>query len=260
MLRRALFSLGIFLALGAQASQAQHDMSYLKPPPGAHVALIEFADLECPMCARQNPTIKDAAAKYHVPWVRHDFPLQMHVWSFQAAVNGRWFDTQRKGLGNEYRDAIFADQVNIETKDDLRAFTEKFAQQHGIAVALCDGSPRQAGRRSEGRLRAGRAARSAPDADCVGRDRPDRRRASVCRSDRLQQAVRDAGPGNGSDGPRKEVGNLALGAGRRKQAQPPALWPSPRKHDGDAEAHSCGDELNRVHRANVLEAVRCHNG
>jgi len=135
MLRNALFSLScLILALGSQVSLAQHDMSYLKPPPGAHVALIEFADLECPMCARQNPTIKDAAAKYHVPWVRHDFPLQMHVWSFQAAVNGRWFDTQRKGLGNEYRDAIFADQVNIETKDDLRAFTEKFAQQHGIQL------------------------------------------------------------------------------------------------------------------------------
>ena len=134
MLRKALFSLGIFLALGTQASQAQHDMSYLKPPPGAHVALIEFADLECPMCARQNPTIKDAAAKYHVPWLRHDFPLQMHVWSFQAAVNGRWFDTLPKKLGNEYRDAIFADQTNIETKDDLRAFTEKFAQQHGVQL------------------------------------------------------------------------------------------------------------------------------
>jgi len=135
MFRRALLSFTtLFLALGSQACQAQHDMSVLKPPPGAHVALIEFADLECPMCARQNPVIKDAAAKYHVPWLRHDFPLQMHVWSFQAAVNARWFDTQRKGLGNEYRDAIFADQINIETKDDLRAFTEKFAQQHGIQL------------------------------------------------------------------------------------------------------------------------------
>jgi protein-disulfide isomerase len=135
MLRNALLSLsGLVLALGSQVSLAQHDMSYLKPPPGAHVALIEFADLECPMCARQNPTIKDAAAKYHVPWLRHDFPLQMHVWSFQAAVNGRWFDTLPKKLGNEYRDAVFANQANIETKDDLRAFTEKFAQQQGVQL------------------------------------------------------------------------------------------------------------------------------
>jgi protein-disulfide isomerase len=135
MLRNLLASFaGIFLALGAQTSQAQHDMSYLKPPPGAHVALIEFADLECPMCARQNPTIKDAAAKYRIPLLRHDFPIQGHVWSFQAAVNARWFDTLPKRLGNEYRDAIFTNQISIETKDDLRAFTEKFAQQHGVAL------------------------------------------------------------------------------------------------------------------------------
>lgn len=137
MLRNALVFLGgIFLALAAPLSQAQHDMSALKPPVGAHVALIEFADLECPMCARQNPMLRDAAAKYKVPLVRYDFPLgeRMHPWSFQAAVNARWFDTQKKGLGNEYRDAVFASQPSIETKDDLRQFTEKFAQQHGIQL------------------------------------------------------------------------------------------------------------------------------
>lgn len=135
MLRNLLLFLGgIFLALGAPASQAQRDMSALKPPPGTHVALIEFADLECPMCARQNPVLRDAAAKYHVPLVRHDFPLQMHIWSFQAAVNARWFDTQKKGLGNEYRDVVFASQISIETKDDLQAFTQKFAQQHGMQM------------------------------------------------------------------------------------------------------------------------------
>lgn len=135
MLRNALLFLGgIFLVLGAPVSQAQRDMSALKPPPGTHVALIEFADLECPMCARQNPVLRDAAAKYHVPLVRHDFPLQMHIWSFQAAVNARWFDTQKKGLGNEYRDAVFASQISIETKDDLQAFTQKFAQQHGLQM------------------------------------------------------------------------------------------------------------------------------
>ncbi|MBV8632405.1 MAG: thioredoxin domain-containing protein [Silvibacterium sp.] len=138
MLRNALLYLGgIFLALGVPLSQAQHDMSALKPPPGTHVALIEFADLECPMCARQNPTLKDASAKYKIPLVRHDFPLGEkvgHIWSFQAAVNARWFDTQKKGLGNDYRDAVFANQMSIETKDDLQSFTQKFAQQHGIQL------------------------------------------------------------------------------------------------------------------------------
>jgi protein-disulfide isomerase len=135
MLRNvAILLTGAFLALGGQLGHAQQNMSALKPPAGTHVALFEFADMECPMCARQNPVLEDASAKYHVPWLRHDFPLQMHVWSFQAAVNARWLDTKSKKLGDDYRDAIFANQISIETKDDLRSFTEKFAQQHGVAL------------------------------------------------------------------------------------------------------------------------------
>lgn len=131
--RLAVIFAGIFFALGASLSHAQQ-ASLLKPPAGAHVAIIEFADLECPMCARENPVLEQAAAKYHVPWERHDFPLPQHVWSFQGAVNARWFDEQPQHLGNAYRDAVFANQNSIETKDDLRQFTEKFAQQHGMAL------------------------------------------------------------------------------------------------------------------------------
>lgn len=84
------------------------------------------------MCGQANPILKQAAETYHIPWVRYDFPLRMHVWSFDAAVDARWFDTKSKELGNEFRDAVFANQVSIATKGDLRAFAEKFAQQHGI--------------------------------------------------------------------------------------------------------------------------------
>ncbi|MGC2163304.1 MAG: thioredoxin domain-containing protein [Silvibacterium sp.] len=135
MIRKvAVLLAGIPFLLGASILQAQSKESVLKPPPGAHVAIIEFADLECPMCGRENPVLMEASAKYHVPWIRHDFPLKFHIWSFQGAVNARWFDEQPKHLGNEYRDAVFANQNSIETKDDLRQFTEKFAQQHGMAM------------------------------------------------------------------------------------------------------------------------------
>ena len=114
--------------------QSTEARNALKPPPGAKVALVEFADLECPACAHENPLIEEAAAKYHIPWIRHDFPIPFHRWSRQAAVNARWFDTKSKKIGDEYRDAVFADQVNIETPDDLHAFTEKFAAAHGVAL------------------------------------------------------------------------------------------------------------------------------
>src|SRR5579863_7603905 len=113
---------------GAPDTTQVHDASALKPPPGAQIAIIEFEDLECPDCARANPLLKDAAAKYNIPWVRHDFPLPQHPWSMQAAVNARWFDTKSKKLGDEYRDAVFASQPSIVGLDGLRQFTENFAK------------------------------------------------------------------------------------------------------------------------------------
>jgi protein-disulfide isomerase len=119
---------------GAPDTTQVHDPAALKPPAGARVAIIEFEDLECPDCARANPLLKDAAAKYNIPWVRHDFPLPQHNWSFQAAVNARFFDTKSKTLGNDYRDAVFANQISIETLDQLQQFTQSFASSHGVAL------------------------------------------------------------------------------------------------------------------------------
>ena len=110
------------------------DSAALKPPDNARVAIIEFADLECPMCGHENPILIEATRQYHVPWVRHDFPLRQHVWSFQAAVNARWFDTKSVDLGNEYRNQVFANQNNLASLDDLRQFTSKFAADHHIAL------------------------------------------------------------------------------------------------------------------------------
>src|SRR5579875_245091 len=110
-----------------------HNAKALRPPAGARVAIVEWEDMECPDCARANPLLKEAAAKYNIPWVRHDFPLPFHVWSFTAAVNARWFDTKSKKLGDEYRDEVFANQASITTQDALAQFTQKFAQEHGVA-------------------------------------------------------------------------------------------------------------------------------
>jgi protein-disulfide isomerase len=109
-----------------------HDATILKPPPGARVAIVEFDDMECPECAFVNPILMGAVAKYHIPWIRYDFPLPFHAWSFQAAVDARWFDTKSKELGDDFRNAVFANQRSIETPAELRIFAENFAQKHGI--------------------------------------------------------------------------------------------------------------------------------
>ena len=110
-----------------------HDATPLKPPAGAKVAIVEWEDMECPDCARANPLLREAAAKYNIPWVRHDFPLAFHAWSFQAAVNARWFDTKSKKIGDDYRDVVFASQQSITSPDVLASFTQKFAQDRSIA-------------------------------------------------------------------------------------------------------------------------------
>jgi protein-disulfide isomerase len=119
---------------GAPPTTQVHDPEALKPPQGARVAVIEFEDLECPDCAAANPLLMEATAKYDIPWVRHDFPLPFHNWSFQAAVYARWFDTRSKKLGDDYRNSVFANQRSIETPGELTQFTENFAQSHGIAL------------------------------------------------------------------------------------------------------------------------------
>jgi len=120
---------------GASSPTTQvHEPAALRPPNGARVAIIEFEDMECPDCARANPLLREAATKYNIPWVRHDFPLPFHPWSFQAAVNARWFDTKSKKLGDDYRDAVFANQPTITSLEVLRNFTEKFAADHKLSL------------------------------------------------------------------------------------------------------------------------------
>ena len=130
----ALFALGSLAVARAQSATQVHDATALIPPAGARVAIIEFEDMECPDCANANPLLREASTKYNIPWVRHDFPLSFHPWSFQAAVNARWFDLKGKKLGDEYRDAVFASQTSITTLDVLRQFTEKFAADRKIAL------------------------------------------------------------------------------------------------------------------------------
>jgi len=109
------------------------DVSMLKPPKGSKVAIIVFEDLECPQCARAAPLLHEAAKKYDIPLVQHDFPLRQHPWSYEAAVDARYFDTKSPKLGDEYRLYIFENQNSI-TKQNLRGITEKFADEHKVEL------------------------------------------------------------------------------------------------------------------------------
>ena len=132
MIRTRLFSLTLaaLFALNVLTAWA-NDTSMLRPPKGSKVALVVFEDLQCPDCSRAAPVLHEAAKKYNIPLVQYDFPLPMHNWSFDAAVNARYFDTKSKKLGDDYRLFIFANQPQI-TPQNLRGMTERFAADNQV--------------------------------------------------------------------------------------------------------------------------------
>ena len=118
--------------LAAPCVKAQDTVdSVLRPPKGSQIAIVIFEDLECPMCRRTAPLVEQASKTYKIPVVRHDFPLPMHPWSYQAAVFARYFDTHSKALGNEFRDYVFENQLEVNLQN-LRSYAEKFAAAHKV--------------------------------------------------------------------------------------------------------------------------------
>lgn len=134
-----LFALATCVPAHAQSSAPPNtggsfrDTSMLKPPAGAKIAIFKFEDLECPACAHAYPIVHAAAERYKIPIVRHDFPLQMHIWSRDAAITARYLqDKVSPQIAEEFRGAVFAAQMSIASKEDLNNFTQKFFQTHKL--------------------------------------------------------------------------------------------------------------------------------
>ena len=130
MIKKLLPACAVLLLCSFALAQ---DPALLRPPKGAPVALIVFEDLECPKCRVDSPLEEQAAKAHKIPLVRHDFPLPMHKWSFNAAVIARYFDSQSKDLGNQFRDYIFQHQPEI-TADNLQSFAQKFAADRKVEL------------------------------------------------------------------------------------------------------------------------------
>jgi protein-disulfide isomerase len=132
--RYAVLSLlALVFAAGLCAAANETLNPALRPPKGAQVAIVVFEDLQCPQCRRVAPILEQASKTYKIPLVRHDFPLPMHNWSYDAAVMARYFDETSKELGNEFRDYIFSNQFEVNPQN-LRGYAEKFASEHKVGL------------------------------------------------------------------------------------------------------------------------------
>ena len=126
--------LAVFLLTASLSALAQAPVNpVLRPPKGARVAIVVFEDLQCPDCRRAAPLVEEASKTYKIPVVRHDFPLPFHSWSWDAAILARYFDTHSKALGNDFRDYIFSNQLEV-TPQNLRGYAEKFAAEHKVEL------------------------------------------------------------------------------------------------------------------------------
>src|SRR3954467_14415982 len=135
MIRKLLPACALLLLYSLALAQ---DPALLRPPKGAQVALVVFQDLECPKCRIDSPLEEQAAKAHKIPLVLHDFPLPLHKWSFNAAVIARYFDSQSKDLGNQFRDFIFQHQREIPA-NNRQTFPKKFApDQKGELLFVID--------------------------------------------------------------------------------------------------------------------------
>lgn len=86
--------------------------NFFMGPKDAPVTIVEFADYQCPFCARMVPTLGEIVRKYEgkVRWVYRDFPLrEIHPEALPAAVaancagaQGKYFEMHH-GLFENYQ-------------------------------------------------------------------------------------------------------------------------------------------------------------
>ncbi len=114
-----------------------HDRPTLGPAD-APVTIVEFADFECPYCARafnEIETLVNTTYKGRVRLVWKAFPLQGHTWAEQAAIAAECVRQQNPQAfwtiaGNFYRDQ------NEITPQNLRDHIYNYASSLGIDTKL----------------------------------------------------------------------------------------------------------------------------
>jgi len=123
---------GAQIAMPQANATAFKDTSVFKPPSGAKVAIIEFEDLECPLCARVSPMVRGAMSHYGIQRIHYDCIIPGHMWSRTAAIYARYLeDKVSLQTAEDFRRDVFASQRLIASPDDLQQFTRRWFQAHG---------------------------------------------------------------------------------------------------------------------------------
>ena len=97
----------VLITLAPPATEIEVDNNYRLGPKDAPVLLVEFADYQCPYCAKAYPAIKQLRDEFgdKITMVFKDLPLPMHADAPKAAEASRCAGVQGKYW--EYHDILF---------------------------------------------------------------------------------------------------------------------------------------------------------
>jgi protein-disulfide isomerase len=104
--------------------------------PDAPVTIVEFADFQCPYCARASQTVAEVLAKYpdDVKLVFVHFPLSNHPWAKPAAIAAICVAEQDPSVFWELHDYYFSNQGQIG-RDNVLVRSKEFLAQTDINLA-----------------------------------------------------------------------------------------------------------------------------
>ncbi len=107
-------------------------------PANAPVTIVEYADLQCPTCAKMHDfLLKELLPKYgdKVRIVFKDYPLvQVHDWALTAALTSACVYTLQPDAFLPFRTKVYENQTNI-TATSAQAQLLRYAEQAGADLA-----------------------------------------------------------------------------------------------------------------------------
>lgn len=103
-------------------------------PAAAPVQIVEFADFECPFCARafgEIETLVNTTYKGKVRLTWKNFPLNVHPWAEQAAIAAECARQQNPAAFWQFAGEFYRDQGEI-TPQNLRDHIDGYASSAGL--------------------------------------------------------------------------------------------------------------------------------
>jgi protein-disulfide isomerase len=103
-------------------------------PESAPITIIEFADFECPYCARaynEIETLVNTTYKDRVRLLWKNFPLPAHTWAQQGAIAAECARQQNPKALWTFAESFYRDQGDI-TAQNLRQHIDQYASAAGL--------------------------------------------------------------------------------------------------------------------------------